>query len=68
MVRRELINGVEVVVEARAVGGLGWTWSYYPEKGSGRSNTGRLLTTEAEAFDIAIAEAKQQLGDSQPEL
>jgi hypothetical protein len=63
MVRKETINGIEVVLEARPVGGLGWTWAYYPENGQGRSNSGRLLQSEEDAYKHAVAEARQHLDD-----
>ncbi|RYF66037.1 MAG: hypothetical protein EOO29_39465 [Comamonadaceae bacterium] len=62
MVLKEVIAGVEVVIEVRAVGGLGWTWSYYPEQGAVGHNTGRLLRTEQEAALAAQAAAAQALG------
>ena len=60
MVRRETVGGVELVIEARAIGGLGWTWSYCrenPETGAGASNTGWLLPCEDAAFEAARAAA-----------
>lgn len=61
MVKREEINGVPVVVEVRPVGGLGWTWSYYPDSGAGANNLGRLLASEEEAFAAARAAAAATL-------
>lgn len=62
MVRRETVGDVEVVMEARAVGGLGWTWSYHPSAGLGASNPGGLLPTEDAAFEAARAAAQAALG------
>lgn len=67
MVRRETVGGVAVVFEARPVGGLGWTWSYYPEHpgtGAEATNAGRLLPCEDAAFDAARAAAVAALGNS----
>jgi len=62
MVRKDSVGGIEVVFEARPVGGLGWTWSYYPERGPGGQNRGRLLSTEEEAYAAAKAAAEDELG------
>lgn len=61
MVKRETVNGIPVVVEVRPVGGLGWTWSYYPEQGEGANNLGRLLASEEDAFAAARAAAAAAL-------
>lgn len=63
MVRREQVRDVTVVIEARPVGGLGWTWSFYPESGEAGSNKGKLLLTEEKAYAAALAEARRTLGD-----
>jgi len=63
MVRRETVGDLEVVIEARAIGGLGWTWSYYPETGAGASNPGWLLPSEDAAFEAGRAAAEAALGD-----
>lgn len=61
MVRKEELGGVQVVFEVRAVGDLGWTWSYYPEQGAVAHNVGRLLATQDEALQRARAAAVQAL-------
>ena len=64
MVRKDKVAGIEVVFEARPVGGLGWTWSFYPERGAGGQNRGRLLPTEEDAYAAAKAAAEDQLHPS----
>ena len=54
MVRREIVNGIEVVVEARAIGALGWTWAYHCASGQAATNSGHLLRTEEDAYSAAM--------------
>jgi hypothetical protein len=58
MVREERVHGVLAVIEARAVGALGWTWSYFPESGAAGSNNGRLLPSESASFEAALTGAQ----------
>jgi hypothetical protein len=62
MVRREVIGDFTVVLEARPVGGLGWTWAYYPDQGAGGINPAGLLHSEEEAFAAALSAARRKLG------
>jgi hypothetical protein len=59
--RRHVIGQRHIVVMARAVGGLGWTWSYLIDGLGELANSGRLLATEDEAFEAATAAAIRAL-------
>jgi hypothetical protein len=62
VVRKDVMAGVEVVFEVRAVGTLGWTWTYYPESGPATANPGKLLASEEAALAHARAAAAMSIG------
>lgn len=60
--REEGINGISIVIQVRAVGLLGWTWSYVPAKGMPESHSGPLLGNEEAAFASALCGAQRTIG------
>lgn len=61
MIREIILQGIRVTLEARAMGGLGWTWCYQIGGGEPVRNLGRLVGTETEAFEKALAAARAAL-------
>ena len=61
--RRTLwFNGIAVHIYIRAIGGLGWTWSYEAEGHQLVQNEGNLAASEAAAYDAAISAATKHFG------
>jgi hypothetical protein len=61
VIRQATIAGVRVTLQARALGGLGWTWSFQAEGHAEIPNTGALVDNEEVAFSTALAGALLQL-------
>lgn len=65
MIREVVLKGIRVTLEARPIGGLGWSWTYQLGGGEPVRNLGRLAGSESEAFDKALAAAQAALDAQQ---
>lgn len=61
MIRERRIDGVRVILQARAIGGLGWTWCFEVEGQAEVRNEGPLEPSEEAAFDAALAAASMRV-------
>ena len=64
--RQFVVQGRQLQVITRQVGGLGWTWAYRPERGPEVVNTGSLQRTEEEAY-AAAERAASAVGEASPQ-
>lgn len=64
VIKKVVVQGTRITLEARAIGGLGWTWCYQIGDREPVKNLGRLLGNEDDAFDAALSAAVAAMQDT----